>query len=183
MRLPGLTCAFAVVALAAVGAAEKFHGLAIGSYPPGSRVPITNAELNSYLASEVPLLIGPGVRNVRVETESGDIVRGFADIDFLKVRQSYGDNPNRLVSELLAGERPVAITVKVASTAGKCRVDLLSVSVSGLVIEGGTLDFLIRNFVLPNFPDVKIGKDFELDFNIDRLEIRPGIAYVVLRGR
>jgi hypothetical protein len=87
------------------------------------------------------------------------------------------------MSELLAGERPVVITVKVTSAAGKCRVDLLSVSVSGLVIEGATLDFLIRNFVLPNFPDVKIGKDFELDFNIDRLEIRPGAAYVVVRGR
>jgi hypothetical protein len=118
-----------------------------------------------------------------VEMDAGNIVRGFADIDFLKVRQAHGDKPNWLMSELLAGERPVAITVRIASGSGKCRVDVLKVAVSGVAAEGRTLEFLIDNFVLPTFPDVKVGKDFPFDYRIDRLEIRPGVAMVVLHGR
>ena len=174
----------AAVALAIAGTAEsKFHGISIGAYPPGSRVPITIPEFNAYLRTEIPLAIGEGVRNARVETSTGNIVRGFADIDFLKVRQAEGEKPGWLMSQLLAGERPVEITVRLTSGSGKCRVDVLRVSVSGVVAEGRTLDFLISNFVLPNFPDAKVGKDFALAYNIDRLEVRPAAVVVVLRSR
>jgi hypothetical protein len=183
MKWGAAGCALAVVALAATGAGAKFHLLAIGAYPPGARVPISSAEFNSYLQSEIPVIIGPGVRNARVEMAAGNIVRGYADIDFLKVRQAYGEKPNWLMSELLAGERPVAITVRITSGDGKCRVNVLKVAVSGVVAEGQTLEFLIRHFVLPTFPDAKIERDFELGYRIDRLEIRPGAAVVVLRGR
>jgi hypothetical protein len=182
-------CAAAILACAAValaaptGAAAKFHALAIGAYPPGSRVPISMRELNAYLAAEIPSLIGPGVRHVRIETASGNMVRGTADIDFLKVRQAHGEKPNWLMSQLLEGERPVEITVRLTSSHGMARVDVLKVAISGVVAEGRTLDFLIDNFVVPTFPDVKIGKDFRLDYNIDRLEILPGQAVVVLRSR
>lgn len=179
MRLLALGCA--VVALAATGAAVKFHALAVGAYPLGSRVPITTSEFNAYLRAETPILIGPGVRNARIETDNGSIARGYVDIDFLKVRQAHGEQPNWLMSQLLAGERPVAITVRITSANGKCRVDVLRVSVSGVVAEGRTLDFLIRNFVIPTFPDVKVGEYFALDYNIDHLEIRPGVVVVVLR--
>jgi hypothetical protein len=171
------------VVLGATGAAAKFHGLAIGAYPPGSRVPITTREFNAYLQTEIPFIIGPGVRNARVETDAGNTARGYVDIDFLKVRQAHGEKPGWLVSQLLAGERPVAITVRITSAQGKCRVDVLRVAVSGVVAEGRTLEFLIGNFVLPTFPEAKIGKEFSMDYNIDRLEIRPGVVNVVLRGR
>jgi hypothetical protein len=178
--LPHLVFLCAFVVLGGAGAAAKFQALAVGAYPPGSRVPITVAEFNAYLRTEIPLTIGPGVRNAHVETDFGNIARGYLDIDFLKVRQAHGDPPNWLMSQLLAGERPVAITVRITSGAGKCRVDVLKVSVSGVVAEGRTLEFLITNFVLPTFPDIKVGKDFAMDYNIDRLDIRPGVATVVL---
>lgn len=180
MRFVALS--FAVLTLSATTSVEaKFHALEVGAYPPGSRVTFTTAEFNRYLQTEIPVFIGPGVRNARVETAAGNIVRGDTDIDFLKVRQAHGEQPNWLMSQLLAGERPVSITVRVTSGHGMCRVDVLQVSVSGVVAEGRTLDFLIRNFVLPTFPDVKVGQDFPLDYNIDHLEIRPGVVVVALR--
>jgi hypothetical protein len=172
--------ALTAVVLAAAGAWSKFHALAKGSYPPGSRVVITDAEFNTYLTGEVPNIIGPGVRHARVETASGGIVRGTADIDFLKVRQAHGEKPGWLMSELLGGERPVAISVRVTSSHGKARVDVLKVAISGVVAEGRTLDFLINNFVIPSFPDVKVGKEFALDYHIDHLEVLPGRAVVVV---
>jgi hypothetical protein len=183
MRFCWLGFASALIAFALTGAAAKFHALAIGAYPPGTRLAITTPEFNAWLHTEVPLLIGPGVRNPRVETDNGGLARGYLDIDFLKVRQAHGETPGWLMSQLLAGERPVVITVRITSGNGKLRVDVLKVSISGVVAEGRTLDFLITNFVLPTFPDVKIGRDFAMDYNIDHLEIRPGVVYVVLRGR
>ena len=180
MKVVALALAALVLTAAPTGAAAKFHALAMGLYPPGTRVSITTRELNTYLQSEIPLLIGPGVRNARVETDAGNIARGDLDIDFLKVRQAHGERPGWLLSQLLAGERPVTITVRITSAHGKARVDVLKVAVSGVVAEGRTLDFLITNFVLPTFPDVRIGQDFPLDYNIDHLEIRPGVAWVVL---
>lgn len=174
--LATLTAAWALT-----DAAAKFHRLALGAYPPGARVAITTAEFNAYLRAEIPVLIGPGVRNARVETESGGIVRGYVDIDFLKVRQAQGEKPGWLMSQLLGGERPVEITVRITSGRGKARADVLKVAVSGIVAEGRTLDFLIEHFVLPNFPQVKIGQNFAMDYNIDRLDVRPGVVDVVLR--
>jgi SH3-like domain-containing protein len=181
MRLWCAAILASALALASSGAAAKFHALAIGAYPRGSRVPISNAEFNAYLASEIPIMIGPGVRHTHVETASGGIVRGTADIDFLKVRQAHGEQPGWLMAQLLSGERPVAITVRVTSGNGKARVDVLKVAISGVVAEGRTLDFLISNFVVPTFPDVKVGTDFALDYHLDRLEILPGQVIVVVR--
>jgi len=176
-----LACAVLALASPQVRAIKaKFHALEAGAYPHGSRVPIGMAEFNAYLAAEIPYMIGPGVRNARVETASGNIARGTVDIDFLKVRQSYGEKPNWLLSQLLEGERPVAITVRITSAHGKARVDVLKVAVSGVVAEGRTLDFLIANFVVPTFPKVKIGKEFPMDYNIDHLEILPGQVIVVV---
>jgi hypothetical protein len=182
MRIDGAAFLLCVaVAFGAAGAEAKFHALAIGAYPRGSRVPVSMREFNAYLSTEVPYIIGPGVRNARVETASGNLVRGTADINFLKVRQAHGEHPGWLMSQLLEGERPVAITVRVTSAHGKARVDVLKVAISGVVAEGRTLDFLISNFVIPTFPDVKVGKEFALDYNIDHLEILPGQVVVVVR--
>jgi hypothetical protein len=170
-------------AASAADVAAKFRDISIGAYPPGSRISFTTRDLNAYIDEQIPSVIGPGVRNARVETGSVNIVRGYLDIDFLKVRQAHGDKPNWLMSELLAGERPVAITARISSGQGRCRVDVLSVTVSGIVVEGRTLDFLIHNFVLPTFPSVKIAREFELDYHIDHMEIAPGVVTVVLQPK
>jgi hypothetical protein len=161
------------------GAEAKFHALETGSYPRGARVQFTTGEIDAYLRKVIPEVIGPGVRNVRIEAGMGNVVRGFADIDFLRVRQAHGEKPNWLITQLLAGERPVEITVRITSGHGDARVDVVRVAISGVVAEGRTLAFLITNFVLPTFPDIKVGKSFALAYDIDRLEVRPGLVTVV----
>ena len=172
-----------LLALALTSAGTKFHSIGDGAYPPGSRITFTQHELNTYIQSEMKNAIGPGVRNGHVEIGTGNIVRGALYIDFLKVRQAHGDPPGWLLSQLLAGERPVAITARLTSSNGHGRVDLLKVEVSKVAAEGRTLDFLIENFVIPTFPDIIVNRDFALGFNIDRIELRPGLATVVLSGK
>ena len=50
--------------------------------------------------------------------------------------------------------------------------------ISGLAIDGSTLDFLIQNFLIPMYPDAVIGKPFELGHGIDRLDVSPSAVGV-----
>jgi len=159
---------------------NRFHKLEVGAYPPGSRVPIYLRDLNPYLNSVVQLSVPSGLRNIHLETGIDNIIRGTADIDFVKIRQARGEKPGWLMSELLGGERPVEITARLTSAHCVAKVKVLKVSISGVVAEGRTLDFLITTFVIPNFPDAKIDTDFRLAYNIDHFDIRPGVVTVVL---
>ena len=47
-------------------------------------------------------------------------------------------------------------------------------------ISGGTLDYLIRNYLRPRYPTAKIGERFELSHGIERLEFRPDEVGVVM---
>ena len=78
------------------------------------------------------------------------------------------------MAKLLDGERPVRVTTRIVSANGKATVEVQKVEISGLSVDGETLDFLIRNFVLPQYPDAAVNRPFELGHRIDRLEVLPG---------
>jgi hypothetical protein len=84
------------------------------------------------------------------------------------------------MSKLLDGERPVSVTARIQSGGGKATVDVQSVEISGLTVDGKMLDFLIQNFLLPMYPDAVVGKPFELGNRIDRLDIQPGSVTAII---
>ena len=95
------------------------------------------------------------------------------------MRQAQGQTPGWLMSRMLEGERPLLMSIRLRSSGGRCTVDLTRVEISGVAAQGSVLDFLIRTFFLPLYPNAKIGEPFALGFNIDRVEIHP--AGVVVR--
>src|SRR4029434_3660114 len=101
-------------------------------------------------------------------------------IDFLKVRRAQGYRPGWLMSKLLDGERPVSVTARIQSGNGKATVDVQRVEISGITVDGSTLDFMIQNFLLAMYPDAAVGRPFELGHRIDRLEVQPGSVGVVI---
>ena len=144
--------------------------------PPNSRVVLTSRELNAYARHEAP----PGVRNVRLDLGTGSAT-GSADIDFLKVSEAKGGSPpNPLLAGLLEGERPVRVTARMRSGDGRATIDVTTVEISGISISGRALDFLIQHFLLPAYPDAKIGEPFELGHRIDRIEVQPTKVDVVI---
>jgi hypothetical protein len=48
-------------------------------------------------------------------------------------------------------------------------------------VDGSILDFLIKHFVQPRYPDIKINEPFDLDFNIDRIEIQPAGVRILIK--
>lgn len=147
----------------------------------GSRIAFTTRELNAYLEQELRKLAPPGVRKPSAQLHGNNRASGTALIDFVKLRSAQGKPPNWIVRQLLNGEHEVTVTTKLASGGGKMTVNVESVDIAGVPISGSVLDFMIQNYLLPNYPEAKVGKPFDLKYGMDRIEVQPGIAHVVMR--
>jgi len=148
---------------------------------PGSRVTLTPEELNAYAQQEIAGVAPGGVRRTRLELGPGTAT-ATALIDFGKLRRAEGKPPGTLMSYLLDGERPVTIVARIRSSGGTATVDVQQIEISGITIEGRLLDFLIRNYVVPAYPDAKVGEPFALGHRIERLDVEPA-AVGILIGR
>ena len=153
---------------------QKFARIENAKLAAGTRVDLSSAELNAWAADEARLYAPGAARNIRLELRAGGAT-GSMLVDFLKLRQAAtGEQPGWLMKNLFAGERQVTVTVRFESRNRRARVDVDRVEVSGVPIEGSTLDFLIQNWLRPTFPDVKINEWFPLGFRIDRFTVSPG---------
>jgi hypothetical protein len=190
-RFPAALLAAALIAFAAYPAAptpaagtaavsRKLDLIESGRFRPGTRVDFRVADLNSWFRDEARDYFGNAVTHVRIET-GYNAVTGYANIDFVKLRQATtGEAPGWLMRNLFAGERPVVIKLHFASERGVARVDLDLVQISGVPIEGSALDFVVRNYVRPTFPDVKISQWFPLADHVDRVSTSPAGASVLI---
>lgn len=164
-----------------LNAKRKFDQIESGKLKPGSQVVIAGRELNAYVQKEMPDVAPEGVRNPDVRLGSGRAT-GTALIDFLKMQRAAGSpEPGWILRKLLSGEHEVSVTTRVDSASGKATVNVEEVEISGVPISGPALDYLIQNYVLPRYPDAKIGRPFELGHNIDRLDIRPDGVRIILQ--
>lgn len=172
-----LFVAAAVAAAAAYteysSARQKIDSIESGRLPSGSRVNLTYPEIAAWVAHEAP----PGVRNPQVRVTTPGVAIGTALVDFAKVSRSQGREPGWLLNKLFSGEHPVSVTAHIRSGSGRATVDVDRVEISGLAIDGRTLDFLIQNVLLPLYPTAAIGRPFELGDRIERFDVHPaGVA-------
>ena len=181
-----LRWAILLLCLAAPGAApddylsakRKFDSIESDRLKAGSRVELSVRELDAYAEREVP----EGVRNPRLQLVAPGMATGTAMMDFGKLRRALGYQTGWLMSKLLDGDRPVSVTARIRSAGGRATVALQRVEISGLVVAGRTLDFLIENVLRPLYPDAVVGRPFELGHRIERLDVGPA-AVAVLIGR
>ena len=159
-------------------ARQKVDLIEGGSLRPGARVELSARELNAFAEREVPA----GVRNPKLVLTGSETLTGTALVDFGKLQRAQGYEPGWLMSKLLDGEHPVSVTARIQSGEGKVRVDIQRAAIAGLEVDGKTLDFLIRNFILPFYPQAMVGRQIPMAYRIERLQLAPtGVA--VLIGR
>jgi len=158
---------------------HKFSLIEHERLKPGARVTLTCSELNAYARQEIAETAPGALWNARLSLGSGTAT-ATALIDFGKLRTAEGKPPGWLMSHLLEGQRPVAITARIRSSGGTATVEVESVEISGVIIEGRVLDFLIQNYLLPAYPDAKVGQPFGLRHRIERLEVQPSAVGVVI---
>jgi hypothetical protein len=159
---------------------QKIRLIESDRLPAGSKVTLRQDELNAYVRSQVRYVVRDGIRDPRLEL-GNNRASGYAYVDFARLRQSQGMPLNWFMTKLLGGERPVQVDARIRSGNGRAVVDLDRVTVSGIAISGPALDYLIRNFLWPYYPEAKIGRPFELTHRIDRFEVQPSQVNVVIR--
>jgi hypothetical protein len=157
-------------------AQQKFALIEAERLRPGARVVLSLPELTAYAEHEVPA----GVSHPRLQVVRPGVAVGTAMVDFGKVRRAQGYRPGWLMSKLLDGERPVSVTARIDSGGGKATVRVERVEISGLEIDGSSLDFLIQNFVIPLYPDAAVDRPFEMGHRIEKLDIQPAAVGVLI---
>lgn len=159
-------------------ARQKVDLIESGRLRAGARIDLTLGELNAFAAKEAPA----GVRNPKVVLQGQDRASASALVDFGKLRRAQGYEPGWLLSKLLDGEHPVSATARIRSGGGVVTVDVERASISGIEIDGKTLDFLIQNFVVPFYPEAMVGRPVAMGFHIDRLQLAPaGVGIMIGR--
>jgi len=161
-------------------AQKKLDSIADRKLKPGASVTLTPAEINAWIHEKAVKAFPEGVRNERIHLGPG-AADGTALIDLLKIGKNKGQEVNALIARLIEGERPLRILIRVASANGRCTVYLTRVELSGVALDGSLLDFLIKHFVQPRYPDIKINEPFDLDYNIDRIDIQPAGVRVLIK--
>jgi hypothetical protein len=182
-RFAAAFLAFSFLAGAALdeytSAKQKLDSIEFERVRPGARVTLSYAELNAYARHEAP----PGVRNPKVTVTSPGVATGTAVIDFGILERSTGAKPGWLMSKLLNGDRPVSVTVHIQSASGHATVDVDRVEISGITIDGRTLEFLIQNILIPLYPDAVIARPFELSHRVDRVTVSPADVTIFIAAK
>jgi hypothetical protein len=156
----------------ATSAQQKLDSLSKGTARRGSVVEFSPTEVNAWARAEVPQVVPQGIRNISVELGAGT-GSASALVNFLQMQQARGKETGRLMAWILSGERPLKVDLRVTSANGRCTVFLTRVELSGVVLSGATLDYVIQSFFRPLYPDAHINEPFELADNIDRIDFLP----------
>jgi hypothetical protein len=164
----------------AISAAKKLDLIQSGKAKPGSVYRFTPAELNAWVRVKAPAIVHDGFRKPRLVLGNGEATAS-ALIDFLKVRDASGVQTNWLIAKLIQGEKLVEARAGIQSAHGKATVHLLRVEIGGLAVTGAPLNFLVKNFFLPFYPNAKIDEPFELADGVDRIEVMPAEVRVYIR--
>ena len=158
-------------------AQKKLDSISDQKLKRGAIVTLSPKEINAWIHEKAMKAFPEGLRNEHIELGPGT-ADGTALVDLTKVSKTQS---NPLIARLIEGERPLRIAIRVESSNGRATVFLTHVELSGVAIDGSILDFLIKHFVQPRYPDIKINQPFDLDFNIDRIEIQPAGVRVVIK--
>ncbi len=158
-------------------AQKKLDSISDRKLKRGAVVTLSPREINAWIHEKAVKAFPEGIRNERIELGPGT-TDGTALVDLMKLSKG---NVNTLIARLIDGERPLKISIRVESSNGRATVYLTRVELSGVAIDGSILDFLIRHFVQPRYPDIKINEPFDLDYNIDRIDIQPTGVRILIK--
>ena len=160
-------------------AQKKLDSIADEKLKRGAVVVLSPQEINAWLHEKAVKAFPEGLRNEHVDLGSGT-VDGSALVDLMKIQKGKS-TMNALIGRLIEGERPLKISIRVESANGRATVFLTRVELSGVAMEGSILEFLIKQFIQPRYPDIKINQPFDLDYNIDHIEIQPSGVRVLIK--
>ncbi len=140
----------------------------------GGPVTLTQEEIESFFAlSKVPK-IPPGISGIRFEIHPGK-QHATAIVDFDKYMAASKRPMNPLLELFLRGKRTITVEgVALSPGDGMGQYHLDFASLDDFTVQGGTIQFLLKWFVLTRYPKAEMDKPFVLPSNIRKVEVQEG---------
>jgi hypothetical protein len=140
----------------------------------GGPVTLTQEEIESFFAlSKVPK-IPEGISGIRFEIHPGK-QHATAIVDFDKYTAASKRPMNPLVELFLRGKRTINVEGTATSPAegfGQYHLDFASLD--DFTVQGSTIQFILKWFVLTRYPKAEMDKPFVLPSNVRKVEIQEG---------
>jgi len=140
----------------------------------GSRVELSEAELESYVLYSLKEDIPVQIDSIKVQLAPGTIA---SDTQLTFNSNSTTGNP--MVDAFLGGTHNVFIKGKLAGEDGRGKFDLQEVRVDGIPVPKILIETLIDKYVKPKYPQADLKEPFDLPWGIEEITIGQGKATVV----
>lgn len=152
---------------------RKVDLITSGRMRKGASVTFTAKQLLALGMAEAEKKMPGAIRNPALRLGEQRAI-GTALIDFSKLQS---EKPG-LMPKFFSGPQEIRAYAETFSGGGKMTIRPIRVEISGLVIEGYALQFFIKNFLLPHYPDAMVDRPFLLSWDIDRIEVTPSLVKV-----
>jgi len=140
----------------------------------GSRVELSEAELESYVLYSLKEDIPVQIDSIKVQLAPGTIA---SDTQLTFNSNSTTGNP--MVDAFLGGTHNVFIKGKLAGEDGRGKFDLQEVRVDGIPVPKILIETLVDKYVKPKYPQADLKEPFDLPWGIEEITIGQGKATVV----
>jgi hypothetical protein len=124
---------------------------------------MTEEEINDYFAAGGAKL-PQGVKKVTFRGQSG-ILTALAIVDFDEVRA--GERSSNPLLSVFNGTHNVRVESDATGTGGQGKIHLRSVSLDDTEIPRMALEFFVREYLTPKYPNVGMDSEFSLPDKID----------------
>jgi hypothetical protein len=154
----------------AESARQKLASIKAEKLPAGAVVPITIQEWNAWVRAEIEEEKDIGLREPKITLGQGTVTfEVIADFGKLAAKS----NGAGMLSQMLAGERPVKLTARPDTANGKITVHLDSAEISGITLNGVLLKLVAQLVISRLFDDVEIDQPFDLPHKVDHATVEP----------
>jgi hypothetical protein len=111
-----------------------------------------------------------------------DSLSANARINFDEIQSAENPARRTWISTLFKGEHTVEATGKIKTNNGAGSYDILGVRLDQKEIPKPLVSLLITKLILPKYPEARPNTNFELPYEINRIEITPGRLVVHQSG-
>jgi hypothetical protein len=130
-------------------------------------------EIDSFLHYEISQFYPQGLREVRIKLLD-DSLSANAKINFDEIQSAENSAINPWISTLFRGEHILQVIGKVKTNNRVGSYDILGVRLDQKEIPKPLVELLIAKLVLPKYPEAKPNTNFDLPYEISRIDITPG---------
>jgi hypothetical protein len=140
----------------------------------------TEREIDSYVYYDLSQYFPRGLHEVRIKLLD-DSIAAQARINFDEIQAGGNTGKNPLLNALLKGEHTVQVNGKVKAQNKVGSYDIVGLLIDQNEIPKPLVDLLITKLVLPKYPIAKPNTNFELPYEINKIDVREG-KLVIYQG-